>query len=141
MDIRQRSSVSNSKKIPHFPLVPDPRREVTPVKDHHICLPAAALYNPLYIYSYWYQLHLYARNSILLNATRVAKWSYYACLWFPTSFPTEFLPLIFLRQQCSLSLQILGSLSMAMHIRAFLYFRRPEGPSFSAFTLNIYCYC
>lgn len=131
-----RESMSNSKKIPHFPLVPDPRREVTPVKDHHICLPAAALYSPLYIYSYRYQLHLDARNSILLNATRVAKWSYYACLWFPTSFPTEFLPLIFLRR----SLQM-RPLSMAMHISAFLYFISLEGPSFSAFTLNTYCCC
>ena len=135
-----RESMFNSKKIPHFPLVPDPRREVTPVKDHHICLPAAALYSPLYIYSYWYQLHLYARNAILLNATRVAKWSYYARLWFPTSFPTEFLPLIFLRQQCPLSLQM-RPLSKAMHICAFLYFISPEGPSFSASTLNTYCCC
>lgn len=129
MDIRQGESVSNSKKIPHFPLIPDPRREVTPVKAHHFCLPEAALYNPLYIYSYWYQLHLYARNSVFLNATRVAKWSYYARLWFPSSFPTEFLPLIFLRQQCPLSLQIMRSLSMAMHIWAFFYFISPEGPS------------
>lgn len=72
---RQRTNIQQQKG-PHIPLVPDPCREGTSGKDHQICLPTTALYSALYIYSHQSQLYLYARNSVLLNVTKAAKWSH-----------------------------------------------------------------